>query len=298
MKTEIFDLENITEEQTAALHRKYLEILKYFDDICTKNSLTYFLCGGTMIGAVREKGFVPWDDDVDLFMPRKDYERLMNIWNEVADGEKYFLARTDLENNYHHAGMSIRDTDTTFINKHSINEDIVHAIGIEIMPIDGAPKGKIPRFFQLVNAFMFALFNTQRLPDNKGKAVRFAAKCIYVLVPGKKLRYKFWKRSERKMSKYDWDDCAEVTELVGSIKGMLIRHPKEDMSSTIRFDFEDLSLPVMKGYDRYLSLIFGNYMELPPVDQRKAKHDTVYINTEVGYTQFKHKYYLIDENNT
>lgn len=290
---EILELDNINEAQLEALHKKYLEIMKYFDKICTENNLSYFMCGGTMIGAVRHNGFVPWDDDVDMFMPRKDYEKLMEIWPNVANTEKYFLARTDFKHNYHHAAMSIRDTETTFVNKHSVDEDIVHAMGIEIMPIDGAPRGKIARFFQLYNAFIFALFNTQRLPDNKGKLVRYTTALVYGVFRGKKLRYKIWKRAEKRMSKYDWDDCDEVTELIGSIKGMLLRHPKDDFENTIRFQFEDFSVPVMKGYDRYLTHIFGNYMEYPPVEQRVAKHDTVYINTERTYRDFKNKYYLV-----
>lgn len=293
---EIFNIDEITEKQTKALHDKYLEILKYFDAICIENNLTYYLCGGSLIGAVRDKGFVPWDDDVDMFMPRKDYEKLYKIWNNVADISKYVIARTDINQNYHHAGMSIRDKDTTFINNHSIKEDIVHAIGIEIMPIDAAPRGRIARFLQLFHAFVFVLFNNQRLPDNKGKPIRYLTIIIYGIVRGHKTRYKLWKYAERQMSKYDWDECDEVTELVGSIKGMLIRHPKGDFSDVIRVQFEDITVPIMVGYDRYLTLIFGDYMKLPPVDQRKAKHDTVYINTEVGYEEYRNIYYLVADN--
>ena len=83
---------------------------------------------------------------------------------------------------YHDAGASIRDEETTFINRHSVNEDICHGLALEIMPIDGCPKGTVKRFFQLMWAMTFALFNAQRLPDNKGKVYRMLAGCIYKVI--------------------------------------------------------------------------------------------------------------------
>lgn len=294
MNNEIFDLDDASIEQIKILHNKYLEILKYFDEFCSEHDLRYSLLGGTLIGAVRHQGFIPWDDDVDIMMPRPDYEKLYRIWNTKSSCKDYVIVKTDEKHNYHDAGMAIKDKNTTFINKHSINEDIVHGIGIEIMPIDAAAPTRISRIFQLLHAFNYALFNTQRLPDNKGVLIRILTRIIYFLVPSSKLRYKLWKYSENKMKKYDWKEAEHVTELIGSIKGMLITHPKNDFENTIRMQFEDLSLQVIQGYDRYLTMIFGNYMELPPKEERRAKHDVVYINTKESYVKFRNKYYLID----
>lgn len=295
MPTEIFDLSKVKEHELKALQNKTLEILECFDRFCREHELTYSLLGGSLIGAVRHQGFIPWDDDVDIMMPRKDYERLFELWNREIENKNYVLVRTNLKDNYHDAGMAIKDIRTTFINKHSIDEDIVHGIGIEIMPIDAAPNSKISRIRQLFNAFLFALFNTQRLPDNKGKIIRWLTKVIYFVVPNQKTRYKIWTRAEREMSKYSWEDAEYVTELVGSIKGMMIQHPIEDFTNTIRVPFEHLKLPIIKGYDRYLTLIFGDYMSLPPVEDRRAKHEIVYINTDEPYYKYKNKYYCISK---
>lgn len=275
------------------LQNKMLEIFLYFKKICDENNLKFYICGGGLIGAVRHKGFIPWDDDIDVFMPREDYEKLGEIWEKYADTTKYRYCRTNLIENYHDCGASIRDLNTTFINRHSKNEDICHGLAIEIMPIDGCPKSKILRGWQLLNAMIFALFNAQRLPDNKGKLFRIVAKIVYTLIPSKKLRYYIWKFTEKQMTRYSWDNCEEVTELIGSLKGMLLRHPKEDFDQIVYLDFEGYKIPAMKGYENYLKKIWGNYMELPPIEKRVAKHDAVYIDLNNSYKKYKGIYYLV-----
>ena len=277
-----------------SLQLKTLEILLYFDKFCREHNLKYYLAGGCLIGVVRHKGFIPWDDDVDLFMPRPDYERLRELWQKYADS-KYCYCRTDKTHNDHHAVVDIRDRTTTFIIRHSVNEDICQGIGIEVIPIDGCPKSKIKRVWQLFNAFMFSLFNVQRLPDNKGGFLRVITGIIYKLVPSQNLRYKLWSFAERQMTKYKWEDCEEVTELIGAIHGMLLRHPKTDFDNVVYKEFEGHQLPVMAGYERYLRLIWGDYMQLPPKEKRVAKHDTVYISTTEPYEKFKGVYYCVSE---
>lgn len=273
------------------VQKKMLEILLYFDDFCKKNNLTYFLCGGCLIGAVRNKGFIPWDDDIDLFMPRSDYERLAEIWDKKADTKKYRFCRTNQYEVYHDGGASIRDVNTTEINRHSVDDDICHGMAIELMPIDGCPKSKIKRTWQLINAGVFSLFNVQRLPNNKGKFLRFLSAITYKIIRSNKTRYKIWKKAEKRMTQYKWEDCDEVTELIGSIRGMLMHHPKKDFESVAFIDFEGYKFPAMVGYDRYLKKIWGNYMELPPENQRVPKHDLVKLDINVPYKKFKGVYY-------
>ena len=163
------------------IQAKELNMLLVFKEFCDAHNLRFYLCGGGLIGAIRHKGFIPWDDDLDIFMPRPDYERLAELWPIHGD-KRYTYCRTTRDKIYHDAGASIRDEETTFINRHSVNEDICHGLALEIMPIDGCPKGTVKRFFQLMWAMTFALFNAQRLPDNKGKVYRMLAGCIYKVI--------------------------------------------------------------------------------------------------------------------
>ena len=261
------------------IQAKELNMLLVFKEFCDAHNLRFYLCGGGLIGAIRHKGFIPWDDDLDIFMPRPDYEKLAQLWPLYGD-KRYTYCRTTRDKIYHDAGASIRDEETTFINRHSVNEDICHGLALEIMPIDGCPKGPVKRFFQLMWAMTFALFNAQRLPDNKGKLYRMLAGCIYKVISKPSWRYHIWHFAEKQMSQYDFETSDEVTELIGSLKGMKLRHPRQDFDHVIYKEFEGYQIPVMAGYERYLRLIWGDYMQLPPVEQRVAKHDAVYIDMD------------------
>lgn len=289
------NVKNMSVSETRKMQKKMLEILLYYKDFCDQHDLMFYLCGGCCIGAIRHNGFIPWDDDVDCFMPRKDYEKFKILWDKFGNKEKYTYCRTNSDEMYHHAATSLRDNNTTFINKHSADEDICHGIALEFAPIDGCPKAFHSRVWQLFNAFLFALFNTQRLPDNKGGFFRGLAAVCYKLIPGKKIRTKIWQYAERQMSKYSWDECDDVTELIGSVKGMLLRHPKERFASVVYKRFEGYDMPVMVGYDEYLRLIFGNYMNLPPEEKRVAKHNTVYIDIDNSYKNYKGLYYCTNK---
>lgn len=275
------------------VQQKMLEILLYFDEFCRNNHLKYYLCGGCLIGAVRNKGFIPWDDDIDLFMPRPDYERLAEIWDEKADTSRYLYCRTNRYEVYHDAGASIRDVNTTEINRHSVNDDICHGMAIEIAPIDGCPKSKIKRIWQLINEGFFSLFNVQRLPDNKGKFLRYLSAAVYKVVRSPAIRYRIWRKCEENMTKYSWDECENVTESIGYIRAMLFVHPKADFDNVEYLDFENYKIPVMAGYKRYLTMMWGDYMKLPPEEQRVAKHDLVYLSTTETYKKFKGIYYCV-----
>ena len=278
---------------TKKLQEKLLEILLYFDGFCRENNLRYYLCGGCLIGALRHKGFIPWDDDIDVFMPREDYEKLGQLWKTKGDTSRYCYCRTDKQTLYHHGGASIRDQNTTMINKHSANLDICHGLALEAIPIDGCPESKLSRAFQLYNAFVFNLFNVQRLPDNKGRFFRFISMFILGIVRSPERRFKIWKKAQARMTKYRWDECKHVTELIGSIRGMLLRHQKGDFDSAVYLEFEGHMLPAMKGYESYMKKIWGDYMELPPEEQRVSKHDLVHLSIDEPYEKFKGIYYCV-----
>ncbi len=284
----------ISEVDIKELQMKMLNILLYYKKFCDEHNLKFYLCGGCLIGAVRHKGFVPWDDDVDCFMPRPDYEKFKELWEKYGDKKNYTYCRTDETHIYHDCGASLRDNNTTFINRHSINEDICHGLAIEIMPLDGCPDSTLKRGIQVLNAMIFSLFNAQRLPDNKGTFLRVVSKIAYAIVPSKHIRYLKKKKKKKNMMKYEWDRCESITELIGSLRGMRLKHPKKDFDNCVYKLFEGYEMPVMAGYHRYLSLIWGDYMKLPPLEQRVAKHDAVYIDLENPYTMYKEIYYCKD----
>ncbi len=276
------------------LQQKSLEILKYFQKICKENNLRYWCGGGTCIGALRHKGFIPWDDDIDVFMPRPDYERLYEIWNDIADHSHYALCRTDREHNNHQTDMQLVDITTTFINRHSQNEDIKHGVSVDIMPFEGCPESKIKRALQIYHSVLYSIFNVQRLPDHQGKLLRTATKFVLGAVKSPDKRYKIWKRHEKKMAQYDFDSSKTVKETITSFRALFFPYPREYFEVK-EVPFEDININIPVGADPYLRRIFGDYMQLPEEQNRVIKHDVVYMNLDEPYEKFKGIYYCVDK---
>lgn len=276
------------------LQKKALEILDYFDDFCRENQLRYFVIGGCCIGSIRHRGFIPWDDDIDIFMPRPDYEKLSLIWEKKGDHEKYCLCRTDGQNNYHDSGTLLKDNNTTFINRHSVNDDIHHGYMIDILPLDAYAPTRLKRLKQVMAASLYSLFNAQRLPDNQGKWVRYSAGLLLKAIPWKKMRYWLWKNAEREMTKYDFDSSEYLSELVTGFKYMKNKYPKALFSQPLHVAFEDREIPIPVGYHQYLTMAFGDYMKLPPEDKQAPKHDTVFVDLDHSYLKYKGIWYCRD----
>ncbi len=277
---------------THQLQQKSLEILKYFQNLCRENGLRYWVGGGTCIGALRHQGFIPWDDDIDVFMPRPDYEKLYRIWNEVADTKRYALCRTTREQNNHQTDMQLVDLNTTFINRHSVNEDIMHGVSIDIMPMEGCPRSKIKQLFQIYHSVIYSIFNVQRLPDHQGKFLRTMTKLVLNAVPDPDRRYRLWKKHEKLMYQYDFEQADFAKETITSFRALFYKYPRAYFE-TKEVPFEDISVPIPIGYHEYLTRIFGDYMSLPSEDQRCAKHDIVYLNLEEPFQKYRGIYYCI-----
>lgn len=286
------NLSKATSSEIQVLQKKELDILIYIKKICIENKLTFFLAGGSCIGAIRHKGFIPWDDDVDIFMPRHDYEKLYKNWNMYKKNEKYSLSRSDEGHVYRHSAMTVNDNDTTFINFRTENEDVNQGIAIDILPLDYLSDSIVKRSWQRLNAIIFSIFINQRLPDNQGTILRFLTSIPLKFVRGEQRRYKIWKYCESQMIKYSDPKSKYMIELVAGLKGMYRLLDPEWFNKSEYKQFENVEMPVPQGYDNYLSLVFGDYMKLPPEKERVAKHNTVIIDTETPYKNYKGKYYL------
>ena len=146
-----------------------IEMLDAFDTVCKKYGLRYSLAYGTLLGAVRHKGFIPWDDDLDIMMPREDYQRLFEIWSKEVDSE-YFLQdyTTDTED-YVNSFAKIRKKHTDFITSEEEKTVRYHTgIFIDIFPGDKYPDGKVERIEFYVNAALNLLFSRGYTSGTKG----------------------------------------------------------------------------------------------------------------------------------
>ncbi len=274
------------------MQNKMIDILKYFIKVCEENNLRYWCGGGSMLGAIRHQGFIPWDDDIDVFMPRPDYEKLYTVWNQIGDRRNYSLFRTNRNKNMHTANMHLVDIHTTFINRHNREEDMPHGVYIDIAPFDGCPDNIILRGVQIYHAILFSIFNVQRLPDNQGDLLKIPVKILLSLVKDPEKRYRIWKKHEKEMAKYNYDECRYVKEIMTSFKGLFRLYPKKYFR---RRDvaFEDITIRIPYNAETYLRRIYGDYMKLPSEEKRMLRFDDIlFIDLAHSYQKYKGIYYL------
>lgn len=258
------------------MQRVYLQLLEEFDQICQAHGLRYDLAGGSLLGAVRHGGFIPWDDDIDVCMPRPDYRRLLELKREgkltlpqhrdVISLDDHTLAR--------HFGRYVRH-DVKRLSEMAEDEDCPY-IGMDIFPIDGLPSGKVAfrwQCFRVRQLRRFLLTSVEKKGTSRKGAFAAWIKDLYRPILKKIGPYRIAKRLDRVCSRIPF----EKAEYVGAITGMYgnrERWRKADMQGQVRLPFEHLQAPCFENYDIYLSNLFGDYMRLPPKEQQVPHCDS------------------------
>ena len=272
------------------LQAKCLEMAEYFVQFCKENDLLCYLCGGGAIGTLRHKGFIPWDDDLDFFMPRKDYEKLAQLWPQKADS-RYQLSKSNENYIDRNLFITIRDTQTTCIKPYQQDLDIPHGLALDVLPLDYYPTNELSRKKQVIAALVYSLFCAQTIPEKHGGIMKWGSQVLLALVPSKKLRYKIWKKAEAEMTIYTKEESDGITELCSGPYYMKKKYPISSFEAALWLPFEDTELPIPIGYDAYLKTAFGDYMTPPPVEKQVAHHDAVLVDLEKSYTYYKGEYY-------
>lgn len=281
----------------ADLQEEMLTILKFFIKVCEDNNLRYFAGGGTCIGALRHQGFIPWDDDLDVFMPRPDYEKLWKLWDDKKYGPRFKLCRSTSKKNYHHRVMQMVDLETTFINHRNMNEDIEHGVYIDIIPMDVSADSRVGRVKQIIDSMIYSVYNVQCLPEyNGGKLMRTATAFLLALVKSPQKRYKIWSKAQKRMLVGSWENCNRVVELTTILPSLLHDRPREWFDIT-KVPFEDIEICVPTGAAEWMESIYGDFMSLPPEESRRIRHNTVKIDLHNSYRNYKGIYYCVNSTN-
>lgn len=252
------------------------ELLKIFDKICRDNNLVYMLSGGTLLGAIRHKGFIPWDDDIDVMMPRADYDRLLRLKLELS--ESIELCECSLQEDYFYPFAKLCNMTTKLYFPHHIEEKSI-GIFLDIFPIEGLPDSSLKRnvYFKrmkTLNALRNSAVRKEFLENEKFKGVKKAV----VMPVAKKVGANEWAlRMNRAAKKYSFDgrNYRAVTMIThyGSRECM----PAEVFDSVVEVDFESIITYAPVGYDTYLTNLYGDYMQLPPEDKRVTDHSNFII---------------------
>lgn len=274
---------DIDTNDLAAIKTKELEMLDQFVDICNRHNINYFLSGGTCLGAIRHKGFIPWDDDIDVGMLREDFEKFEKACADELP-EPFFLQTMKSDPYCGLVFAKIRNTKTEMIERYCKNVQMQQGIWIDIFPYDAIPdesrsrKKYLRKVSFLRNLYIVKCGYT--MPEGKTliqhiafHLVRFFTPCISI----KWITSKLYKE----MTRYnETQGCSSVYPAGGAYGPEKEIKPRTMFNTFCDVEFENRSYKTIADFDGYLSQNYGNYMQLPPLDQRKTVHDLVKIRID------------------
>ncbi len=250
-----------------------LDILLALHRFCQDTHLVYSLAAGTLIGAVRHKGYIPWDDDIDVYLKREDYKKLIATFPEVYEGSFKLYS---LERDKAYTRPYARLCNVHTLEEFTCSSDIQKiGMGIDIFPIDYVPDDFAEfRRYNRKRLFLYRAYNKKvwlHWDPAHGLIRNLGAMALKLALSPFSCRF-IAKLIDRYAQKNNGCDCHHLFETSMGI----VAHRyflASDMDETIDMEFEGHTLKAMKGYDEYLTAFYGDYMQLPPVEKRKSHHD-------------------------
>ena len=259
-----------------------LEIIRVFIDICERENLRYYMIGGTMLGAIRHRGFIPWDDDVDIGMPREDYDRLFDLLSGGGGLPEHFeYLNFKICEDYNRYFSRIVDNRVRVYNA-SGGREIVESAWIDIFPLDGNPNIPFFRYLHYTSLMWTRLryhlscfdylVNLNRPGRPLYQRLIIAAAKKVNLGRGADTKEILWE-IDKKLHRFGWDGSSTGANVFGAYAYREIVPKNVWGGERVRcYRFEDLMLPGPRLYDEFLSRFYGDYMK-PPAEGNRDKHN-------------------------
>ena len=257
------------------------DMLVKFDSVCKQNGLTYFLIDGSLLGAIRHKGFIPWDDDIDVAMPREDYEKLQALGGEFSD--PYFLQTPYSDPNYFYSFVKIRNSNTTGLNEAFKYQGFNHGMFMDVFPLDMVNVDNGEEVYNKIKELCISNSACMRLSNPN-----------FVELELEKLQKKAsknplmtYEKINGLASQYNGSNGSYIAHWVLTLYSYdkLVWY-KDDFDNVIYWEFEGKLFPVPIGYDRILKTVYGDYFQIPPKEKRGVQHANVLFDPDKSYLDY------------
>lgn len=265
------------------MQQRLTKMLGWFHTYCENHNLRYYLIYGTMLGAVRHKGFIPWDDDIDVGMPRADYERLRQLCKTEGPGQYMFEFPGNDNPEYTTLWAKLFDTTTTLIEEQ--RHPIARGIYIDVFPLDGAGqtyKEAVKNFkpikrHRILNNMICCGF-LKRRAWYKNISILIGRIISPLLINRAKLNQKInFLCKKQDFDEYEYVGCLMDMNRLTSLM------PRWIYGKPTPIQFGEYILNGVEHPDKYLSTLYGDYMQLPPEEKRVSRHDRILLDLNKGY---------------
>ena len=264
------------------LQRCSLRLLQHFIEICEKLDLTYYLVCGSALGAAKYQGFIPWDDDIDVALPRRDYEIFLSQAPSLLP-EHIFLQNYRSDPAFPHLFSKLRDSNTTLIEKSMAHLDIHHGIYIDVFPLDGYPKeqGAIESLRAKKKAFNRRIYCALRGGSNWKSKLRG---CLFRFLGYHKHTHRELAQLESLVTQYSPEE-SEIWGNHGNWQGEREYAPRRQYGLGVAAKFEGLDVVIPENYDAYLTQKYGDWRSDPPPEKQVSHHQILFYDTEHSYLE-------------
>jgi len=259
------------------LQKIQLSMLKDFDAVCQKHRISYQLFSGTALGAVRHKGFIPWDDDIDVVMLREDYERFFDSASKELDSNKYYVQR-EFSEHWPMIFSKLRLNGTTYIEKYHSHDARIHqGIYIDIFPCDNLSDNRLMQKLQYIASKIVIAKSLYARGYETNSTVKKCFMQFCRILPTEPFKRLCIRRNDSSSLKVH-------TFFGGGKKFERSIYLREWFEQSVKMRFEDSEFPVSAHYDEMLRVMYGDYMIMPTLEQRVCKRHAAIVDINKPYT--------------
>lgn len=259
------------------LQKIQLSMLKDFDAVCQKHRISYQLFSGTALGAVRHKGFIPWDDDIDVVMLREDYERFFDSASKELDSNKYYVQR-EFSEHWPMFFSKLRLNGTTYIEKYHSHDARIHqGIYIDIFPCDNLSDSRLMQNLQYIASKIVIAKSLYARGYETNSTVKKCFMQFCRILPTEPFKHLCIRRNDSSSLKVH-------TFFGGGKKFERSIFLREWFEQSVKMRFEDSEFPVSAHYDEMLRVMYGDYMVMPTLEQRVCKRHAAIVDINKPYT--------------